>query len=202
VLSPALFVASFAVAVTTLPLGFVAWLAIYALTTTAYSLRLKREVLLDVTALAGLYTIRLVAGSAATQVPISSWLATFALFFFVSLALAKRAAELAQLAADEPVRGRGYSRRDLPIVSTLGVASGLVSVQVLALYVQSSDVSALYRVPELLWGMLPLFLYWVGRVWILASRGELHEDPVAFALRDRVSYIVLGLIVLLTWGAL
>jgi 4-hydroxybenzoate polyprenyltransferase len=191
---------------------FLGGLAVYAGTVVAYSLWLKRIAVLDVLVLAGLYTLRILAGTLATGVPTSSWLFTLAIFLFLSLALVKRTAELQRVAANPlpsppPPRGRettteaptgrekdsgtrrGYVTSDLPILSSLGVASGLVAVLVLALYVSSVDVTRLYRHPERLWLLCPLALHWVCRIWLLARRGVVDEDPVLFALRDRASYV-------------
>jgi 4-hydroxybenzoate polyprenyltransferase len=148
--------------------------------------------LVDVFVLAGFYTLRILAGGAATGVPVSHWLLALSLFGFLSLALAKRYVEVSALAsrAETHARGRGYLAGDAQVLGWLGVASGCLSVLVLALYITSRDVTALYSRPELLWFACPLMLYWISRVWLLAHRGELHEDPLVFALRDPSSYAV------------
>jgi 4-hydroxybenzoate polyprenyltransferase len=178
---------------------FLGALALYGAASLAYSARLKRVAILDVLVLAGLYTVRILAGTLATGVPTSSWLFTLAIFLFLSLALVKRTAELvrapARALADGPAPStrRGYVASDLEILSALGVASGLVAVLVLALYVSSADVTRLYRHPERLWLLCPLGLHWVSRLWLLARRGVVDEDPVLFALRDRASWVTGGL---------
>jgi 4-hydroxybenzoate polyprenyltransferase len=174
-----------------LPPTFGVSLTAYWFTTLAYSLRFKRVVVLDVLVLAGLYTIRIYAGAFAAGVPVSEWLASFALFFFLSLAILKRASELAKVT--EVVRGRGYRPDDRVPVSAMGVASGYVSVLVLALYVTSQDVRRLYTHPAWLWMLCVLVLYWISRMWLLAWRGEVDDDPVVFAIRDPTSWAVAAL---------
>ena len=174
----------------------------YAALMIAYVLLLKRVLALDVVVLAIGYTLRLAAGAAGIDVRLSPWLAAFSLFVFASLALLKRSAELraarqrASTASDTsvespPVPGRAYSVDDLPVVSMLGAAAGMVAVMVLALYVTSPDVLALYRRPQVLWLLCPTVLFWLFRLWVLALRGVVREDPLLFALRDLPSVAVL-----------
>ena len=155
----------------------------------AYSSFFKRIAIMDVLVLAGFYTLRIFAGSAATNIPISIWLLAFSMFFFLSLALVKRCSELIEDASGMS-RSRGYLSADLPLVAALGVASGIVSVLVLVLYVMNPEVTVLYRHPAILLFICPLLLYWISRVWILTTRGLMHDDPVIFALRDWPSYSV------------
>ena len=155
----------------------------------AYSSLLKRIIIMDVLVLAGFYTLRIFAGSAATNIRISVWLLAFSMFFFFSLALVKRCSELID-GASGMSRSRGYLPADLPQVATLGVASGLVSVLVLVLYVMNPEVTALYRHPSALLFICPLLLYWISRIWMLTTRGVMHDDPIVFALHDRLSYFV------------
>jgi 4-hydroxybenzoate polyprenyltransferase/phosphoserine phosphatase len=184
-----------------LPWRFAEWLAIYAISTTAYSLRLKRTVLVDVIVLSGLYTIRIIAGSAATGVPVSQWLAAFSIFFFLSLAFAKRFAELESLksrseaTATIAVKGRGYRLSDLEQLRSFGTASGYASVVVFALYIGNEVAKNLYPHYRRLWLLVPVLLLWLSRLWLQASRGDLHEDPVVYAITDRRS-LQLGLLVL------
>lgn len=170
--------------------GLLALLAGYAALTTAYSFWLKRMVVIDICLLAVLYTLRILAGSVATGIPSSVWLLAFSTFFFFSLAAVKRQAELVDGAASGALRahGRGYHVKDQPIVSNIAVSSGLVSVLVLALYTNSEPVRQLYSVPEVLWGICLVLLFWNSRIAILTNRGEMHDDPLVFAARDRVSY--------------
>ena len=175
-----------------LPAGFSSWLLIYLATTLAYSLYLKRIALVDVLVLSGLYILRLLAGSAATLTVISHWLASFSMFLFLSLAIVKRFAELENLRASNsvPKNGRGYMVTDLDQLRSFGTASAYAAVVVLAIYITGPDVVKLYHAPQLLLLSLPLMILWLNRVWLLASRGELDEDPVAFALTDRMSQLI------------
>lgn len=185
--------------------GLFAMLAAYAVATTLYSFWLKRIVAIDVCVLAVLYTMRILAGSMATGIPASVWLLAFSTFFFFALAAVKRQAELVDGIASGTVRarGRGYHVDDLSIVSNLAVSSGLVSVLVLALYANSEPVRQLYRTPEVLWGILPVLLFWNSRIAILTNRGQLHDDPLVFAARDWVSHcciLIVGALALAgTW---
>ncbi|MCB0354481.1 MAG: UbiA family prenyltransferase [Bdellovibrionales bacterium] len=175
-----------------LPREFLGILAVYLVTTTAYSLFLKSLVVLDIVILAMLYSVRVLAGGAAADVVVSQWLLAFSMFLFMSLACVKRLSELLMMraAGEVEAKGRGYHLGDLQQVATLGASSGYMSVLVMALYVTSEDVRILYRYPELLWLICPVLLYWISRVWILAHRGDVHDDPIVFALHDRVSYFV------------
>ncbi len=195
-LVPALLVAGAVVALQ-LPLEFGLLLAGYWVATLGYSLGLKKRPILDVAILAGLYTVRIYAGSAAIGVPVSEWLASFAMFLFLSLAFVKRAAEL--VAAAEALPGRDYRPEDLGPVFTMGIASGYLAVLVLALYISSQDVRRLYAHPGWLWLLCPLLLYWVSDLWLRARRSEVDDDPLIFALRHRSSWIVLALAIATVW---
>jgi len=186
-----------------LPIGFMVTLIMYLVIAALYSCQLKQVSLLDVFVLAGLYTLRLAGGHEATGIAYSVWLLAFSMFIFLSLALVKRFLELnaARQQNQNDIKGRGYQADDLAMVSTLGVTSGYLSVLVLALYVNSNEVRALYRHPTLLLLICPLMLYWISRAWMLAHRGQMHEDPIVFALRDRVSYLIGFLILLVLWMA-
>jgi 4-hydroxybenzoate polyprenyltransferase/phosphoserine phosphatase len=195
VLCPALLAGAFAVAWAFLPLRYVGVLFCYYAMTIAYSTLLKPLALVDVVVLAGLYTARIVAGAAAIHVHLTFWLLAFSMFLFLSLALVKRYAELhsmLKLGVTEP-RGRGYMTDDLALISSLGTASGYLAVLVLALYIQDHATAVLYRTPELIWLACPLLLFWISRMWLQAHRGNMHDDPVVFAARDRVSIAVLVL---------
>jgi len=189
-----LLLVSFALAFAFLPNAFVTMLALYFVGTVSYSLYLKRLLLLDVLVLAALYTHRILAGGIASGVRVSAWLLGFSMFLFTSLAFAKRFVELHALTSDEQVKNRGYARVDLPMVTGMGTASGYVAALVFMLYVDSSTVRAAYREPSLLWLVLPALLYWLGRIWLLAGRGQMQEDPVKFALSDRKSLTCVALI--------
>jgi 4-hydroxybenzoate polyprenyltransferase len=169
-------------------------LAGYYALTWAYSLRLKRAAIVDVMTLAGLYTVRIIAGAAATATPVSFWLLAFSIFIFLSLGIVKRYTEILETPARGTIAGRGYSAKDLPLLLNLGVSAGYSTVIVVALYINSSDSALLYRHSKPLWMICPLLLYWLSRVWLLTTRGEMHDDPVVFAMRDRISLYVLGLL--------
>jgi 4-hydroxybenzoate polyprenyltransferase len=175
-----------------LPAAFSGWLLLYLATTLAYSWYLKRIALVDVLVLSGLYTLRLFAGSAATDSTISHWLAGFSVFLFFSLAIVKRFAELQNLrsSGSPPRNGRGYLVTDTDQLRSFGTASAFAAVLVFALYISSSDVVMLYRRAQLLWLIMPLMILWLCRVWLLASRGELDEDPLVFALTDPMSLAI------------
>ena len=165
-------------------------LSIYFVLALAYSAYLKRVVLADVIALTAMYTMRVMAGGAAAQIPISHWLLAFSAFMLLSLALLKRFSELRtnHLRGQSAVAGRGYMGVDLEQLAIFGCASGYVGVLVLALYISSADVRALYRAPERLWLLCPLVLFWISRAWLLARRGQIEEDPILFALKDKTNY--------------
>lgn len=187
-----------------LPWEFVAMLAIYYTSTLAYSLHIKRLALFDVLLLAGLYTIRIISGAAAVNVAPSFWLLAFSMFFFLSLAIVKRVVELRTLKRNDEseTSGRGYAISDLDMMSQFGTASGFVAVLVLALYVNSGDVLMLYERPQFIWLLCPIVLYLVMRIWLLARRDELHEDPVVFVMRDRQSLCLVALGAALLWLAI
>jgi 4-hydroxybenzoate polyprenyltransferase len=200
-IATALLLCSAAAVAATVNPRFIAVLAGYYVLTWSYSLRLKRIGMVDVMTLAGLYTIRIIAGAAAASVSLSFWLLAFSVFMFLSLGFVKRYAELdqARRANTEGGGGRGYSGDDLPLIMSLGTAAGYCSIVVMALYLNSNDSQALYHRHKVLWLICPLMLYWVSRVWTQTSRGLMHDDPVVFAIRDRASLMVLcllGLIVL------
>lgn len=173
----------------------------YTVITLTYSLRLKKMVLVDVLLLAGLYTWRIFAGGIATGVPLSAWLLAFSTFMFFSLALLKRTSELLEMRAIGELKasGRGYHVDDLSQLMIFGSTSGYISVLVLALYINSESVRALYQRPETLWLICPLILFWVSRVWLIGHRGQMHSDPIVFALKDRSSYAVGAIVLSLLW---
>ncbi|MEL7524650.1 MAG: UbiA family prenyltransferase [Pseudomonadota bacterium] len=179
---------------TALPIGFAGILALYLVITTAYSFSVKRMLLLDVFVLAGLYTIRVLAGGVAASIEYSFWLLAFSVFFFLSLALVKRFTELQQVGetASREVTGRGYRHVDLETISQAGMTSGFAAVLVLALYIQSPAIERAYSVPQMVWLLCPLILYIIMRIWILARRDEMHEDPIVFILKDWRSQLMIG----------
>ncbi|MBU9388382.1 UbiA family prenyltransferase [Burkholderia multivorans] len=201
---PILLVGAFTLAFVALPWRFsVVLLGYYALTV-AYSTALKRLVMVDVVVLALLYTVRIVAGTTAIATHLTFWLLAFSMFIFLSLALVKRYAELLSMKKRglTQSRGRGYVASDLELVSSLGSASGYLSVLVLAMYIQDPKTAHLYSHPQIIWLACPLLLYWISRTWILAHRGHMHDDPIIFAVRDRVSLVVIGLCGLVFWAAI
>lgn len=204
VAAPLLALAAFAGAILLLPTAFVLALLVYGVTTLAYSLFLKRLVALDVLTLAALYTVRIIGGAVAVPVEASWWLLAFSMCLFLSLAMVKRHAELHRLASGDGAKaaGRGYAVGDLGFVRRLGEGSGYLSVVVLAFYVDSTRSAMLYRHPSVLWLLTPLLLFWIHRVWRLARRGAMHEDPVVFALTDRVSLGVLVVFALVIASAI
>ena len=173
--------------------------------TFTYSFYFKKQLLLDTLVLAGLYTHRLLTGGIAADVAVSPWLLVFSAFLFLSLALVKRYSELLASpdSEDQEVKGRAYRKSHMAGVQILGQACGLMAILVLCLYVSGPEVARLYPAPEFLWGMVPVLLYWITRVWMLAWRGDLPGDPVLFAVHDRPSYLCGALLLvplaLATW---
>lgn len=201
---PLLLAGGFSGAIWLLPAGFAGGLLVYYALTLLYSLALKHWVVIDVILLASLYTLRVIIGGAVFAIPLSFWMLAFSLFFFLSLALVKRCTELRHAldcGHNEQTPGRAYCPSDLPILASLGTASGYISVMVLALYIRDADTSSLYRHPELIWLACPLLLFWITRTWVLSHRGQMDDDPVIFAVRDRTSLITGGLFALVFWGA-
>ncbi len=201
---PALLLSAFSLSLLINPFAFTATLATYYIFTLAYSLRLKRTLMLDAITLAGLYTLRIIAGAAAVSVIPSFWLLAFSMFLFLSLALVKRYAELWTMRerGELSARGRGYRVDDLGVLQSLGAAAGYLSVLVLALYVNSETSRMLYGQPMVIWLICPVLLYWISRVWLVTHRGEMHDDPILFALTDPQSRFALLACALIGLGAL
>ena len=162
---------------------------LYVVCTCTYSLAIKRKLLLDTIMLAGLYTLRVLVGGAATRIPISFWLLAFSIFVFFSLAVVKRVAELS-VASDSTLFGRSYQSADTYVLTNLGINSAFAATAIFALYINSSEVQLLYTNPKVLWLLCPVILYWFSRVWALTLRGRMNDDPVIFVLKDRVSYVL------------
>lgn len=193
-----------AVIASALPVAFQWVVLLYLASTLLYSFWIKKVAVADTVLLASLYTLRIIAGHSVTGIRFSLWLLAFAIFIFFSLALAKRFVELTEelpLGDGGKVKGRGYRAEDIPVVGILGGASGMISVLIIILYINSPDVLLLYRNPMILLLLAPLILYWIGRLWIIAYRSELHYDPVLFALKDRQSYYVALAMALVIVGA-
>ena len=201
VLVPLLFAAALLCSLWLSP-RFLALLGLYLVLTTAYSVYLKRVAVLDVILLAGLYTLRVLAGVAASHVRFSTWLLAFSMFLFLSLAFLKRYAELRELPAEaEGLTRRGYIRGDREWLGSMGGSSGYLSVLVLALYISSEQVVALYGTPLLLWLICPLLLFWVSRMWMLGHRGLMNQDPIVAAVRDPASYVIGAIVALILYIA-
>jgi 4-hydroxybenzoate polyprenyltransferase/phosphoserine phosphatase len=185
---------SFAVAWMTQPPLFLAMLCGYLALTTAYSFVLKTAPVLDVVVLASLYALRLLAGGVAVSIVLSEWLLLFALFLFLSLALVKRFTELKAMAQDDrPLAGRGYLAEDASLLQAAGICSGYIAVLVLALYINSRDVTVLYTNPRMLWALCVILIFWITRMWFRAHRGSMEDDPIVGAVRDPASYAVAAL---------
>ncbi|HPE79090.1 MAG TPA: UbiA family prenyltransferase [Gammaproteobacteria bacterium] len=201
-LIPALLIGAFLLAVP-LPTEFIGALALYYVITLAYSFRLKQAALVDVLTLAALYTIRIIAGAAAVSVVPSFWLLAFSMFLFLSLAFVKRYTELLVMQQQQrkTSSGRGYTTTDIETLSQFGSSSAYMAILVLALYINSQSVRALYTHPEVIWLLCPLLLYLVMRIWLLARRNELHEDPVVFLIQDRLSQSLVVAGAVLLWLA-
>jgi len=194
-----------AAAVLALSLGppFALALASYFILTSAYTFGLKRYPLIDVLSLAMLYTLRVLGGAAAIMVVPSFWILAFSMFLFFSLALAKRYVELDAMRAASRLSalGRGYRTGDMPALQTMGVASGYLAVLVVAFYINSPDVTGRYGEVTILWGLCPLLMLWVSRVWLKAVRSEMNDDPLVFALKDKLSLLVTGAALLVLLAA-
>jgi 4-hydroxybenzoate polyprenyltransferase len=186
-----------------LPPAFAGALLAYFVTTCLYSFWLKNQVIVDVLLLASLYTSRIIAGAAATAIVPSFWLLAFSMFMFLSLAIVKRYSEMlaVQQQNKHKAAGRGYLVSDLPVLMSLGSASGYSAILILALYVNSPDVTGLYSNRWALWMILPPLLYWISRAWMKAHRGELHDDPVVFAATDKQSWVIAACVGAALWVA-
>jgi len=185
--------------------SFLAWLVGYFVLTCFYSWSLKRMILIDCLTLAILYTLRVLAGGAAVGLQLSFWLLAFSVFLFLSLAFVKRYAELElqRSTGRAKLHGRGYHTDDAPLIQTMGITAGQASVLVLALYLNSDAVTRLYAYPELIWGAVPVMLFWVHWMWMQAHRGQMHDDPLVFAVKDRASLLAgAGVLLFLAAGAL
>lgn len=177
----------------TISQAFLLLLIVYLAISNAYSVFLKKVILVDALCLASLYTLRVISGAVAIDVPLSFWMLAFSTFIFYRLALAKRSAELS--ASQHPegaLPGRGYISTDREFVDRLGMNSGLLSVLVFALFINSEDVAINYGHPEMLWALCPLLLGWISYFWLKTDRGQMHHDPVVFALTDRLSMLVVA----------
>ncbi len=187
----------------TISISYLGVLLMYMLITLSYSLCLKTYVLIDVLILAGLYTLRVIAGAVAISVVMSFWLLAFSMFMFLNLALVKRCSELITLSETkvESAKGRDYQVTDLDMLKSMGIASGYLSTLVVAFYVNSPDVLVHYPHPKILWLLCPILLYWVSRVWLKTGRGEMHHDPLVFSIKDRGSRFVAVMVIVVVFFA-
>lgn len=203
VLLPILIAISFALSLIYLPYEFTLTLLVYYLITNLYSFKLKRLELIDIITLASLYTIRIISGGYAVDVLISPWLLAFSMFLFLSLALLKRYTELLSMIKENKVKatGRGYHVEDIDMIRGFGTSSAYIAILVYALYAYSDQVQVLYNKPSLMWLVAVLLLYWITRIWFLAHRGKMTDDPIVFTGKDPNSWIV-GLIIgiLMLWA--
>ncbi len=188
-----------------LPFWFGLSLVAYYFLTLAYSVFLKTLPILDIITLAALYTMRIIAGTFAFELVLTFWMLAFSMFIFLSLSLVKRYAELYEQRSkgrNEKTHGRGYYPSDLEMLSSLGASSGYLSVMILALYIQDKSTIALYDHPRIIWFACPLLLFWISRIWMLTHRGQMHDDPVVFAIKDKVSWLVGSLFGIIFWLAI
>jgi 4-hydroxybenzoate polyprenyltransferase/phosphoserine phosphatase len=203
-MAPLLLVAGITFSLATQNRVFTGVLIFYYIITLLYSLVLKKRPIVDVTVLAGLYTIRIIAGGVATHTTLSFWFVTFSFFLFTSLAYVKRASELISNQnpdSQDKLSGRGYIRSDLSLVSAIGPASGLMSGLILALYLNDTKTITMYRTPQLLWSVCPIVVYWISRIWLRTIRGQMPDDPIVFAIKDRLTWILIFLICLFAVAA-
>lgn len=203
VMFPVLVATGMVAALATGKLAVAGLMGVYLALTVAYSVALKRHLVIDVCTLAGLYTIRIIVGGVAAGVPLSVWMLAFSIFIFLCLAAVKRQAELKSGLPDgrTTASGRAYESDDLPIMAMMSIAAGYVAVLIVALYIDSANIRPLYDTPELLWGICPVLLYWISRMVMITHRGRMHDDPIVFAMRDKVSLICAALIAALAVGA-
>lgn len=201
--SPLLLAAAIALGAT---LGgkFILVLLSYVVVTTLYSGWIKQKLFFDVAALAWLYTVRVVAGAAAVSLPLSSWLLSVCGYGFLCLALVKRFAELSAMALEgkQAAAGRAYRVQDMPVVMALGCAAGLLASLVMALYVDSAASRQHYAHPIFLWALSPILMMGMGRLWLIAGRGHMHDDPIVFVVKDRASLALAALAGICIWAAI
>lgn len=202
---PTLLFLAFSNALYFLPLKFLLALGAYFALTLIYSFIFKRRMIADVIALAMLYTLRLIAGVFVCGLTLTFWMLAFSMFIFLSLAFVKRYTELLREPQTkdkmEKTRGRGYCPDDLQMVASLGAVSGYLSVMVLALYIQDQTIISLYKHPKMIWLACPLLLYWISRTWLLTHRGQMHDDPIVFAMKDKISLLIATLFGVIFWLA-
>lgn len=184
-------------------LDFFVLLILYIVLTSIYSFLIKKIIILDCLTLSALFTLRIFAGAAATSIVVSFWLFVFSIFLFLSLAFVKRYAEICTQKKIGKIHlyGRGYLVTDAPLIQILGVVSGYAAMVVFALYLSSEKVTMLYSQPILLWLAKPLLIFWISWVWLKAHRGEVDDDPIMFAIKDKTSLLIFSLIIFVFLGA-
>lgn len=200
-----LFIAGSVISIKFLNIYFISTLAIYLFITTIYTFYVKRIVILDIITLSLLYTIRLIAGGVSTYIEVSEWLLGFSLFFFLSLATMKRYTELLIINEQNKTKtsGRGYSIKDISLIRTIGLSTGYLSVLIFSLYLNSFKVISLYKNPKILWLITLSLLYWISRLWLISHRGEMNDDPIIFIAKDKISYFIgIIIIILMIWASL
>lgn len=180
----------------------VGWVSSYFCLNILYSWKLKESPIIDTILLASFYTMRILTGSAATGIVTSTWLLAFSIFLFFGLALVKRYAELLRSDAHQPIKGRGYSHTDKLPVFVIGIASSLLAIVILVLYLNSQEVLRLYTQPERIWLITPVLLYWTSRLWLLANRGDVNEDAVLYSIKDSISWAVLAASICILYSAI
>ncbi|MDT3740591.1 MAG: UbiA family prenyltransferase [Candidatus Kapabacteria bacterium] len=202
-LIPLLLIAGFVISLLTLDMEFTLILLAYMIITIMYSFKLKKIYLLDMITLSMLYSIRLISGGIASDTILSPWLFSFSLFIFLSMGAMKRYTELLVLSVDNKTktRGRDYYVEDIPLITTIGISAGIVSTLIFTLYIDNPDVMVLYNTPFYLYFITPVVLYWILRMWFITHRGLMNDDPIVFALKDKVSYIVAVIIFVIAYGA-
>lgn len=193
--APVLLVIAFSISLFYLPHIFTVILTLYFLTTSVYSFLLKKLPVVDVLLLSGLYTTRILAGSGATAIPVSSWLLAFSIFFFLGLAFMKRYTELMRMEGKKNLLvGRGYTYKDTPFVGIFGITCSLLSIMVFVLYLNSVHVLVQYQYPIILWLIVPLLCLWIMRMWLFAYRRQLNDDPVVFTIKDKTSLLICAMV--------
>lgn len=205
ILAISLFLIGFGITFLLPDYNFLLVLICYYIITSLYSIRFKKVVIVDILTLSLLYTIRIIAGGSATGVEISPWLLAFSMFLFLSLAIVKRYTELLVMREQNRtnIKGRGYEVNDIELLNSIGPSSGYIAVLVFALYVNSEQVVKLYNEPMYMWVIAVLFLYWITRVWFLAHRGQMTDDPIVFTVKDKTSWaigLLIGILVVMAKG--
>ena len=176
--------------------NFLLYLIAYLGLSLSYSLYLKKIVLLDCFLLSILYTIRIFAGGELVNIIPSFWLTTFSIFLFLSLAFLKRYSEISLMRNKQTVLGRNYYGSDKSLIKMLGINSGYISILVLVLYLNSDTVFKLYQSPEWIWPGVVSFLFWINWIWLKAHRNQMNQDPIVFAIKDKVSILLFILLLI------